>query len=102
MILEERKVTFLEAVKDYWKGYFDFRGRSKRSGYWWAVLFRSLVYLVLGLIGLIGVAGKPDVSMVIGGAAFVVLGIFFLATIIPNLMLFDVGFPSMAVCGTNE
>lgn len=88
MILEERKVTFLEAVKDYWKGYFDFRGRSKRSGYWWAVLFIYSVYIILGLIT--AVCFINDNSSPMTGVGMVFLGIiiiFALATIIPGLML---------------
>lgn len=88
MILEESKVTFLEAVKDYWKGYFDFRGRSKRSGYWWAVLFIYSVYIILGLITV--VCFINDNSSPMAGVGMVFLGIiiiFALATIIPGLML---------------
>ena len=28
----------LEAYKNFWLGYIDFYGRTKRSDYWWVVL----------------------------------------------------------------
>lgn len=85
MILEERKVTFLEAIKDYWKGYVDFRGRSKRSGYWWAVLFIYLVYIILGLITAVCFTNESSIG--IGMVFLGIVIIFALATIIPGLML---------------
>lgn len=87
MILEKRKVTFLEAVKDFWKGYFDFRGRSKRSGYWWAILFIYLVYAILITLGDIGFKSKSVIANGFGGVAILIWLIFALATIIPKLML---------------
>lgn len=85
MILEEKKVTFLEAIKHFWKGYFDFRGRSKRSGYWWAVLFIYLVYIIMGLIGV--ALFMNNVSSAIMTGFFIILVIYALSVAIPGLML---------------
>lgn len=30
--------TFGEAFKKYWKNYFNFKGRARRSEFWWMVL----------------------------------------------------------------
>lgn len=46
MIEESGKVRFGQALKDYFRGYVEFRGRSTRAGYWW-------MQLVLGLVALI-------------------------------------------------
>lgn len=88
MILETKKVTFLEAIKDFWKGYFDFKGRSKRSGYWWAMLFIILTIFAIEMIGLIIFCSADSVVVQrIGNSAVIVLLIFILAIIIPGLML---------------
>ncbi len=31
----------LEAYKNFWLGYLDFYGRTKRSDYWWVVLING-------------------------------------------------------------
>lgn len=40
------KVTFIEAHKDFFKGFLDFKGRTTRAGYWWTVplqfIFRNI------------------------------------------------------------
>ena len=38
---------FSEAVRLFWTKAFDFRTRSRRSEFWWAVLFGSIVAVVL-------------------------------------------------------
>ena len=40
-------VSFPQAVKLYFTRGFDFRGRSRRSEYWWATLFVALVNRIL-------------------------------------------------------
>ncbi|EHM70701.1 DUF805 domain-containing protein [Staphylococcus pettenkoferi] len=45
--------TFGEAFKSYWKNYFNFKGRARRSECWWMVLgnfFMLLPFLVIYLI----------------------------------------------------
>lgn len=97
MILEEKKVGFIEAIKHFWKGYFDFKGRTKRSGYWWAVLFVYLVLfalLVIGLSLLMAFIGDTDdlskayYSMGITGISLIVIFVIFaIAIFIPCLSL---------------
>jgi uncharacterized membrane protein YhaH (DUF805 family) len=43
-------VKFGAAVKAFWKNYAVFRGRAKRSEYWWAVLFIVAVSFPIALI----------------------------------------------------
>ena len=38
------KVTIKTAFRDYFKGYFDFMGRSTRAGYWWVM---GIIILIL-------------------------------------------------------
>ena len=33
----------LEAYKNFWLGYIDFYGRTKRSDYWWVVLINGVI-----------------------------------------------------------
>lgn len=42
-------VSFAGAVKNFWIGYFDFRGRATRREYWYAWLFVFLLNVVAGL-----------------------------------------------------
>ena len=45
----------LEAYKNFWLGYLDFYGRTKRSDYWWVVLINgvigTLIFLLMDLLG---------------------------------------------------
>ena len=48
--LPVKAVGFLEAVKMFFTRYTDFRGRSRRSEYWWVCLFSSIVGGIIGTI----------------------------------------------------
>ena len=62
-------LPFWTAVKTCFKKYFDFKGRARRSEYWWFILFGFIVYFVwafltafllaLGIEGL----GRSDVMV---------------------------------------
>ena len=62
-------MPFWTAVKTCFKKYFDFKGRARRSEYWWFILFGFIVYFVwafltafllaLGIEGL----GRSDVMV---------------------------------------
>ena len=41
-------VDFITAIKIYFANYVNFRGRSTRAEYWWAMLFVFLLYHVVG------------------------------------------------------
>jgi uncharacterized membrane protein YhaH (DUF805 family) len=43
-------MNFLEAVKSYFVRWNDFKGRSSRSEYWWAILFTNIVNIVLNVL----------------------------------------------------
>lgn len=45
--IEERgKVSLKTAWGDFFKGYFDFKGRSTRAGYWWVQLFLVILSIL--------------------------------------------------------
>ena len=83
---------FGEAVKLFFTRYVDFKGRSRRAEYWWPVLMNVLVMVVLGGGGFIlagGIEameyGEPAVPGII---LWGILGLYFLAIIIPTYALF--------------
>ena len=43
-------MPFWTAVKTCFKKYFDFKGRARRSEYWWFSLFGAILYFVWGLL----------------------------------------------------
>ncbi len=45
-----RNMNFIDAIKNFYIGYVDFKGRTSRSGYWLAILFYILVGSVIGAI----------------------------------------------------
>ena len=47
---EVKPVSFLEATKLFFTRYADFKGRSRRSEYWWASLATSIISGVLSVI----------------------------------------------------
>ena len=55
VITQSKMTSFPDAIKLFFRRCFDFRGRSTRAEYWWAILFLILVSLVLaGIDALIG------------------------------------------------
>lgn len=64
------KITFLDAVKLFYKNYTNFKGCATRAEYWYAVLFMFIVNVLLALLGKVGL---------------ILLAVFALANIIPGL-----------------
>lgn len=78
----------MEAIQTFFARYTDFQGRSRRSEYWWMVLafilfFGTGALLVVFLGGLAGGGDLNPIGMLLGG----VLGLAYLAIIIPNFAL---------------
>ena len=69
------KVGFVDAIKDFFARYADFKGRTCRSGYWWVVLANFIIGGVLGAIG----EAVPALSFL--------NGLYLLAIIIPSIAL---------------
>ena len=47
---KQESVNFIEAIKLYFTRYTDFKGRSRRSEYWWASLGIGLLGSIIGAI----------------------------------------------------
>lgn len=45
-------VDFITAIKIYFANYVNFRGRSTRAEYWWAMLFVFLLYQAVGFFSI--------------------------------------------------
>ena len=43
-------VSFIDAVKLFFTRYAEFGGRSRRSEFWWAMLFTGIVGTILGYV----------------------------------------------------
>ena len=48
------QVSFAEAAQNVFKKMFQFKGRIRRSEYWWGVLVLTICSIVLSLIPFIG------------------------------------------------
>ena len=75
---------FGEAVKSFWSHYSKFKGRSRRSEYWWIQLFLVLTNLAVAAIDLVLMNGDVDRFIANGGGVIVGL-IWILVTIVPAL-----------------
>ncbi len=67
----------MEAVQLFFKNYTNFQSRSRRSEYWWPVLFMMIVYIPLYLIALSGTF--------LAGIAGILYVLFALAVTIPGI-----------------
>ena len=75
---------FGEAVKSFWSHYSKFKGRSRRSEYWWIQLFLVLTNLAVAAIDLALMDCDVDRFIANGGGGIVGL-IWILVTIVPAL-----------------
>lgn len=72
----------LEAYKDFWKRYVDFKGESNRLQFWTPVLIHIIVVFVVALIGVISfITGAFIISAILSA----LVGIFGLAIIVPMI-----------------
>jgi uncharacterized membrane protein YhaH (DUF805 family) len=84
MIQEGELMSFGEALKSFWANYTNFKGRARRSEYWFVQLFLVLTNLAAAAIDLALMDGDVDRFIANGGGGIVGL-IWILATIIPAL-----------------
>lgn len=77
-------MRFSEAVKSFWSHYATFKGRSRRSEYWYLQLFLVLTNLAVAVIDLALMNGDFDRFIANGGGGIVGL-IWILVTILPAL-----------------
>lgn len=77
-------MSFTEAISSVFRNYANFRGRARRSEYWMFYLFKILVYVSCLVITVI-LLSSSDEALEWAAIIYVSLGIFTLATIIPEL-----------------
>jgi len=77
-------VSFREAVRSFWSSYTMFKGRSRRSEYWFIQLFLIITNLAAAAIDLALMDGDVDRFIANGGGGIVGL-IWILVTILPAL-----------------
>ena len=75
---------FAEAIKSFWSNYATFKGRARRSEYWFIQLFLVLTNLAVAAIDLALMNGDVDRFIANGGGGIVGL-IWILVTIVPAL-----------------
>lgn len=46
----KRSVSFVDAIQMFFSRFFDFSGRSRRSEYWYAMLFCNIISFVIGAV----------------------------------------------------
>lgn len=78
-----QQVGFVEAFKLFWTNYFNFKGRSRRSEYWWVALWHVIITFSLSILGGMALLIIPPIGMII----LLAVALYVLATIIPNLAL---------------
>jgi uncharacterized membrane protein YhaH (DUF805 family) len=75
---------FGEAVRSFWSNYANFKGRARRSEYWFISLFLFLTNLAVAIIDFVLLGSDVDRFIANGGGGIVGL-IWIFATIIPAL-----------------
>jgi uncharacterized membrane protein YhaH (DUF805 family) len=77
-------MDFGAAVKSFWSNYSNFKGRARRSEYWYVQLFLVLTNLAAAAIDFALMDGDVDRFIANGGGGIVGL-VWILATIVPAL-----------------
>ncbi len=77
-------MDFGTAVKSFWSNYSNFKGRARRSEYWYIQLFLVLTNLAAAVIDLALMDGDVDRFIANGGGGIVGL-VWILATIVPAI-----------------
>ncbi|SNW04085.1 integral membrane protein [Staphylococcus muscae] len=86
MMHEFPRVGFVEAFKLFWTNYVNFKGRSRRSEYWWVALWHMIITVSISLIAVIMIF-VPKIGPFIALLLWLLIGLYSLAVLIPNLAL---------------
>ncbi|MDR9788655.1 DUF805 domain-containing protein [Enterococcus faecalis] len=87
-IEQKGKVSFNQAIKDFFRGYFDFKGRTTRAGYWWVGLLFTLLTIITIILGIVFFFSAFAYSSVDALKWWLILYfIFILIAIIPSIAL---------------
>ena len=92
------KVRFTQAFKLFWTNYFNFKGRSRRSEYWFAMLWH-LIFMIPAIIGyafgfifLISSETFKSEGFILLGVGILIFSLIYifiysLVTLIPNVAI---------------
>lgn len=83
----KEKVNFIQAIKQFIKGYFDFRGTSTRASFWWLQLGIVLSYGLLFIITGIFSANRKFYESPINPFMSTLIVLFTLFLVIPKIAL---------------
>lgn len=86
MMYEFPQVGFVEAFKLFWLNYVNFKGRSRRSEYWWVMLWHVIIASATGIVSIIMIF-IPIIGPFIAIILWLLLIVYSLAAFIPNLAL---------------
>ncbi len=95
------KVGFVQAYRDYWKGYARLSGTTTRAGYWYVVLWNIILGFALGILSVILIAALGTGSAAAGAAdegvgaavlgagiiAYILIGLWGLVNILPGICI---------------
>ncbi len=80
---------FGEAIGSFYSGYFDFENRSIRSEFWWAFLFKTLVYIALVILMFVLASSMGGIDTSDGeaglGLGLILILLFYIGNFIPNI-----------------
>ena len=79
-------MSFGQAVSSFFSNYANFQGRTRRSGYWWVVLFLVVISAVLWFVDLQLFAGVWPQDLLDQGSGPISI-VFGLAIIVPVIAL---------------
>jgi uncharacterized membrane protein YhaH (DUF805 family) len=68
---EKVTIVFPEAIKSFWSNYAMFKGRARRSEYWFIQLFLIITNVAVGAIDLALMNGDVDRFIANGGGGIV-------------------------------
>lgn len=74
-IIHIREMSFEDAVVAFWKGCFDFKGRSRRREFWYSAICNWIIAIVISMLG----------AITIGQLASVIEFMFTAMVALPNL-----------------
>lgn len=81
-----KQVSFKQAISDFFRGYYDFKGKSTRAGYWYMFLFNAIIGFVIGFMtSLIG--NLFPTATIVTKIFAILLAIYYLIICIPQIAL---------------
>ncbi len=81
-------MNMIDAVKSYYRRFFDFKGRSSPSEFWWVFLFNVIIVTLL-ITGMVMLGGDvPEDEMTgVAGLLYIIYMIFVFGNMIPGIAL---------------